>query len=284
MFSIFTKVKFFDRFIYKKSIDNTLKFMGILGTFFSWLITNIYITCAIAITLYLYFHTQIFISSKISKKCSFRFINNKIIIENKDFLSSEIINNHSLIKIFSFNEYFDTNVDENIISSKSLNGKIINHGIIDNQELDIKLKECTPPVGENSKRLSGRKKKYKLGTICKYSKDIFLTSLSKFDKDNRAYLSNEDFMSFLMNFWDELDKKYSNKSIAIPLFGSGLTRFTDRQNCSPEYLLKIILFSLYLSNFRPSNESNIYLLMDSETSKKINFNKIKEWFNELLQK
>lgn len=258
--------------------------MGIFGTFFSSFIKNSYITLTIAIVVYVFFHIKLYITSNIAKKCSFNFINNKIIVENKNFLSSEIMNDDSLIKIFSFNEYFDTIVDENIISSKSLNGKLVNDGIIDDQTLDIKLKELPNPIGKNESRLYGRKERYKLGTICKYSKNIFLTSLSKFDDDNRAYLSNKDFMNFLMNFWDELDKKYSNKSIAIPLFGSGLTRFKDRQNCSPEYLIKVILFSLYLSNFRPSHESNIYLLIDSETSKQINFNKIKEWFNELLQK
>lgn len=51
------------------------------------------------------------------------------------------------------------------------------------------------------------------------------TLLQKFDDENRAYLFIQDYVSFLLNFWNEIDIIYAGRSVSIPLLGSGITRF-----------------------------------------------------------
>lgn len=61
-----------------------------------------------------------------------------------------------------------------------------------------------------------------MGTVVEYNQDYLLTALTKFDDDNRANLELKDYLIFLMNFWNNLDKIYANRSVAITLFGSVL--------------------------------------------------------------
>ncbi len=70
----------------------------------------------------------------------------------------------------------------------------------------------------------GKNFKYKLGTIFQHN-NYLLTAFTRFDKDNRAYLGMNDFINFLLNFWNEIDIIYAGRSISIPLLGSGITRF-----------------------------------------------------------
>lgn len=89
------------------------------------------------------------------------------------------------LKVIAFNEYFDTQVDDKIISSRSLNGIFINKYFESNiEQLDSYIDEYTfddeDKLEENSSRREGKKQKYKIGTICLYE-DFILTAFSKFD-------------------------------------------------------------------------------------------------------
>ena len=91
------------------------------------------------------------------------------------------------LKIIAFNEYFDTQVDENIISSRTLNGQFIKKYAHDVESLD-QLKqenqhaqECKINVNQN--RLVGKQIQYKLGTIVPMD-DFFILAFSKFDNQN----------------------------------------------------------------------------------------------------
>ncbi|OTP31417.1 hypothetical protein A5798_001439 [Enterococcus sp. 6C8_DIV0013] len=78
------------------------------------------------------------------------------------------------LKVIPFNEYFDTIVDNKIISELSLNGKYvknINQNLVelDKQiENDIFLNSKNNILEKNSKRKGniGKKIKYKLGSSC----------------------------------------------------------------------------------------------------------------------
>lgn len=36
-----------------------------------------------------------------------------------------------------------------------------------------------------------------------------------------------EYIGFLLTFWSEVDRIYNNTSVVIPVFGSGILRFTD---------------------------------------------------------
>jgi hypothetical protein len=114
------------------------------------------------------------------------------------------------LKAIAFNEHFDTKVDNEIISEKSLNGIFINsHLKIPVDALDEMIEqhrfEDDEVVEKNSKRSAGRKVKYRLGTIFVY-KDFLLTAMSKFDDSNRATLTMPEYLEFLIRFWGQSEQ------------------------------------------------------------------------------
>lgn len=185
------------------------------------------------------------------------------------------------LKVINFNEYFDTIVDNRIIAKNSLNGRyiinILNGEVKElDKAIDKQLKEKS--IEENKFRPVGKKKKYNLGEIVEYN-DYILTSLTKFTDDNRAVLSLKEYLSFLMNFWDNLDKIYANRNVNITLFGSSsLTRFTDAYEINEQDLIEIIIWSFKISKIKFKYPTKITLVLSKELLSKINLYKVKEMY------
>ena len=85
-----------------------------------------------------------------------------------------------------------------------------------------------------------------------------------------------DFIEFLMNFWTEIDRLYNNRSIAIPLLGSGITRFEGYELISDQELLEIIIWSYKISRIKFAYPATINFVLDERKKDKINLYKIKE--------
>lgn len=185
------------------------------------------------------------------------------------------------LKVINFNEYFDTTVDNRIIAENSLNGKFIlnnlKNEVMDlDDEIEKQLKEKC--VEENISRKKGKRKKYNLGEIVEYN-SYLLTSLTKFTDNNRAVLSLKEYLSFLMNFWDNLDKIYANRSVNITLFGSSsLTRFTDAYEINEQDLIEIIIWSFKISKIKFKYPTKITLVLSKELLSKINLYKVREMY------
>ena len=181
-------------------------------------------------------------------------------------------------KVIAFNEYFDTQVDEKVISSKTLNGKYIKEKVNDLDNLDKLIEnELTSRNLEsvqNSDRKVGKKNKYNLGTIIKNG-DYLLVAFSKFDEENRAYLSLEDYISCLLNFWNEIDIVYNGNSVSIPVLGSGITRFRGYDMIKPQELLELLIWSFKVSKVKFSYSSKVTIIIHKSQKDKINFYKLK---------
>lgn len=201
-------------------------------------------------------------------------INNSIV----DIKVGDIFEQDSL-KVIPFNEYFDTNIKDGIISDKTLNGMYILKYISDISALDKYIEEYDNIddnlLDVNNDRKKGKKKKYSLGTIIK-NNDFIYTAFSKFDDNNRAYIYLKDYVSFLFKFWDEIDKVYNGESVVIPLFGTGITRFRDGSNFSEQELLEIIIWSFKISRIKFVYPSKVTILVTKEMANKINFYKLRE--------
>lgn len=158
------------------------------------------------------------------------------------------------LKVIAFNEYFDTSVDDKIISKTSLNGVFINEyfqnkiAVLDefirqeSNEDDIIRKDVLRQNG-------GKSIKYKLSTSIVY-KDFVLTAFTKFDDQNRAVLTMPEYIEFLINFWDKINGIYAQRVVSVPIFGSGITRIKEHKNISDEELLKIMLWTFKLSEMK----------------------------------
>ena len=156
-------------------------------------------------------------------------------------------------KVIAFNEYFDTQVDDKIISRQSLNGVFITNLGTSVAELDNHIEnypfEDDEKIGENTDRKNGKKIRFDIGTICVYD-EYLLTAFSKFDDKNRAWLTMPEYLGFLINFWDRVNRVYAQKSVSVPIFGSGITRIKEHKNISDEDLLKIMLWTFRISEMR----------------------------------
>ncbi|HCG9126122.1 TPA: hypothetical protein NKB38_004476 [Vibrio parahaemolyticus] len=182
------------------------------------------------------------------------------------------------LKAIAFNEYFDTQVDDRIISKNSLNGLYINeHSRQSVDELDQIITDYLFEDGElieSGVERSGKSRKYKLGTICLVD-DYLLVAFSKFDSQNKAVLTMPEYLEFLINFWDSVNRIYSQKSVSVPIFGSGITRIKEHKNISDEELLKIMLWTFRISEMRFKHPAKLTVVIHNEKIDSINLLDIK---------
>lgn len=187
------------------------------------------------------------------------------------------------LKAIAFNEYFDTQVDNNIIGESSLNGVFIQkHLGVPASELDRHIEgyafDDSEILGENETRKSGKKKKYQIGTICLYG-DYLLTAFSKFDENNKASLTMPEYLEFLINFWDKVNNVYAQKSVSTTIFGSGITRIKGHKEISDEDLLKIMLWTFRISEMRFKYPARLTIVIHPGKIDQINLLDIKSTRN-----
>lgn len=188
-------------------------------------------------------------------------------------------------KAIAFNEYYDTQVDDVVISATSLNGVFIkNHLQGSRKNLDEHIEnysfEDCEIAGENSERKIGKKLKYDIGTVCVYG-EYLLAAFSRFDDKNRAYLSMPDYLGFLIKFWDKVNKVYAQKDVSVPIFGSGITRIKEHKSISDEDLLKIMLWTFRISEMRFKHPAKLTIVIHEDKIDQINLLDIKSARNGL---
>ena len=183
------------------------------------------------------------------------------------------------LKTIPFNEYFDTVVDDKIISNKSLNGIFINRFFND------KISELNNFIVENSENSDiinsqyprsrgGKNVKFKLSTSFVYN-DFIITAFSKFDEYNKATLTMPEYIEFLINFWDRVNRIYAQQSVSVPIFGSGLTRIKEHKNIGDEDLLKIMLWTFKLSEMKFKYPAKLKIVIHKEKIGQVNLFNLK---------
>ncbi|WP_049854284.1 macro domain-containing protein [Dickeya fangzhongdai] len=270
------KVKFYD----KKLIKSFYGVVSILSTLFSVLLVFytmneiekklsffFLVISLVVVYLILWWHFN-----KI-KKIDLSIDNSKLIVTEGDIFKQ------NGLKAIAFNEYFDTVVDNKIISDSSLNGIYIKKFITDVKKLDEYIdnydfsqdSEC----GYNQDRKVGKKKKFSIGTICLYDDEYILTAFSRFDENNRAYLSMADYLTFLIRFWDQVNIVYAQRSVSVPVFGSGITRIKGHSYISDEDLLKIMIWTFKISEMKFKHPAQLRIIISKSNIDKINLFDVK---------
>lgn len=178
------------------------------------------------------------------------------------------------LKVISFNEYFDTIVDDKIISNTSLNGIFINEYFKDKvTDLDeiIRQESNDDDIISNDvlRQNGGNRIKYRLSTSIVY-KDFVLTAFTKFDEQNRAVLTMPEYIEFLINFWDKVNGIYAQRAVSVPIFGSGITRIKEHKNISDEELLKIMLWTFKLSEMKFKYPAKLTIVIHAAKINQVN--------------
>jgi hypothetical protein len=280
------KVSFFDKRLfnwYKTNVGIWLTAISFIWGFLQSCVSATVAVWSLIIIFIIFFGVYIHLWKHFNQldSTSFEINNSTVEIKFGDFFNDKYMNNKQIVKVFSFNEYFDTKVSEDIIAANTLNGQFLLNVVTKRKisELDKRIandRNLRDRIVEiNSKRPDGKKTKFKLGSIFRYSEDIFLTALSKFDSNNSARLTTQEYLEFLVNFWDQVDKYYGQKTIVIPLFGSGITRI-DNTIYNEQDLLKIIIWSFALRRIKFSYPAKLEILLSDHLKEKINLFEIKE--------
>ncbi|WP_257147181.1 macro domain-containing protein [Bacillus wiedmannii] len=184
-------------------------------------------------------------------------------------------------KVIAFNEYFDTKVDDELISFTSLNGQYLTKNYPtteDIQSLDVRIsndKRLSVKDVNVKRKLGGKTTKYELGSVFKDG-NYFLISFSKFDEKNEAHLRLTEYATCLLKFWDEAYSLYNKKTIVVPLLGSGITRHRDFK-ASPQDLLEVLIWTFKISKVKFKEPSKVKILIHKDQQNEINFYKLKEF-------
>ena len=188
-------------------------------------------------------------------------------------------------KVIAFNEYFDTKVDGNIISPKSLNGQYITKFYPNQKE----LKELDDTIADDDKlkkkvkekkvdRFNGGKTtSYNLGSIYKDG-DYFLVAFSKFNEKDEANLKLSEYANCLINFWDEVNTLYNQQTVVLPLLGAGITRHSDFEAKDQE-LLEVLIWTFKISKVKFKEPAKVKVVIHELQKDNINFYQLKEGEN-----
>lgn len=264
----------------KDILKNFLAFLGVLAS-----ITTIILFCVEVpseaknvvgigmVLLLILVYVGIFLWANRLKKIEVNIEETSVIITEGDIFKQKGF------KAIAFNEYFDTKVDGKIIASKSLNGIFINRFFEQSVEpLDKHIEKYVFQEDEileqNNNRSAGKRQKYKIGTICVYN-EYLLTAFSKFNEKNEAWLTMPEYLTFLINFWDNVNTVYAQESVSVPVFGSGITRIKGHRCISDEDLLKIMLWTFKISETRFKYPAKLTIVIHGDKMKKVNLFEIK---------
>lgn len=273
-------------FIEKKLINQWLSILGVLGGIYTYITIfsnvpeqiknnrNVAVIALIVSLCILGLYIILWVKANFLKRVTLNIHGSELEVKTGNIFEQDDF------KVIAFNEYFDTKVDDDIISETSLNGLFIKNELNDSVEsldshIEKDLTNRNLQVEKSNNRHKGKNIKYPLGTICKYN-DYLLTAFSKFDQDNKAYLTMKDYIDFLMKFWEEVDRVYAGKSVSIPLLGSGITRFKENIGISDQELLEILIWSFKISRVKIKYPSKVSIIIYYENIDKINFYKLKE--------
>lgn len=155
---------------------------------------------------------------------------------------------------------FRTEVDDVIISKKSLHGQLIlNHGVPDEINAVIETEAKRLGLYKNDEGLYD----FPLGTIIRYDSSVdnhtyLMLAMTELNSDYESHTNMSEFEYMLMRMWKEINRIYAGNDIALPLLGSGISRFDDGPK-EYETLLRCMLCTLNGSGV--TFNSNIKILI-----------------------
>lgn len=237
-------------------VSSIVTLISFLGTAQNMEINVIYIVIVFIAILVLIF-IYMWWSANQQKYVRLRINNTEIRIQEGnifELLEMEPKDRRGEISIIGVNNYYDTIVDDRIIAKKTLHGqyieRIINAGKLEQLKQAIETDEMINREGnyaEDTERTRGRKRRYSIGSLVEFEAYV-LAAFTKFDENNKAFLTAEEYIEFWMRFWNNIDEVYAGRTINIPLMGAGITRFKNGKPSKQE-LLEIMLWSLRISGF-----------------------------------
>lgn len=79
-----------------------------------------------------------------------------------------------------------------------------------------------------------------------------------------------------VNFWNEIDIIYANRSVVIPLLGaSALTRLRDYDTMSEQEKLELLIWSFKVSRIKFTYPAKVTIVIHKSLRDKVNFYRLR---------
>ncbi len=146
--------------------------------------------------------------------------------------------------IISSNTSFDTSLNDDIISEKSIQGQFtqkfygssVNH--LDS-DIYLSLNGISPISTNTSKR--GKPELYELGTTASVKvngKTAYLVALAAINNVGRASATKEDVLVSISKLWNHIIENGGIEPLAIPIVGTGFSRLPDSRDVMVKEIIK----------------------------------------------
>ena len=262
-------------------IKSTIMWICTIASFFSIAFSNYIKKYFIRFVCVFIIMTIVIIISRMIRE----FLRKKLVLEIKGKHVKIVVGNildysNEYIKVIPSNEYFDIEVNEEIIPETSLNGQFLKK-CNNNGEFRY-LKKCLQRNLEgasiNKFKKRGKQKKYPIGTGVLFKYEYLIMAFSKFDSSNVAGLLACEYIQFLSELWILVNKYGISKKIVIPLIGGGPSNIdgVDLER-KQQYLIESILYTFKMSSI--NTNVSLHIVLRENDLKSIDFIKLKKIFS-----
>ncbi len=231
-------------------------------TLFQRISISILLLITVYIILFIIFAIQLCIQKQ------FTLINvkngHKLYLQFGDIFSESIVSDsekHWNILI-PVNRCFDTNVDDELIASRSLHGqaiqKLIDSGKYTEEKLSLDVRKqlnmikCNTTMLERKEKPKGNLKRYPVGTTVKIPYDekvnYYLFALCCIDDTLCASISKLDYMIAIQNIIELCNSKSQEHPFVIPLIGGKFSRIHNSSAEILKFLIQSFKFNQNLIN------------------------------------
>lgn len=169
------------------------------------------------------------------------------------------------VAIVSFDECFtcDVGVSRPQINPTSICGQFINKHPDIGEFIKNKMSEVLP----SKKSLYNNLPAYEPGVLFSYDDDSYLLlAFAKLDEHGSAVTTRKEYITSLLNIWQNINFMYAQRDVYVPIFGSGTLRFIDG-DMSQQQLLDIMLMTYEMTPNKIKAPNKLFIIYKP----KINF-------------
>ena len=167
--------------------------------------------------------------------------NKIVVIGYGDFFSKQGV------IVIPFNRFFDTEVNEDILSQRSMAGLFIKNAFPGNvldldRQISSSIKDIVPDTHHNITK-PGKRLAYPIGTVAKVQKganDYFCVALTDVDANNKSICDIEMLHKTMIELLGFIDREANGQDVYMPVLGSGFSRLNKDKQVILEYLISIL--------------------------------------------
>lgn len=157
--------------------------------------------------------------------------------------------------VIPVNRCFDTIVDDDLVSSRTLHGiafkRLYSSGRYDENSLNVKIHDdldirqglTSENISIDEKR-KGNLKRYDCGTVAEVNEDsnctYFFLALSTFDYNLSAHTTQEEYVLTMQRMLEYCYTRSQGFPIVMPLIGAGQSRTGNNERAILEYLIGLL--------------------------------------------